>query len=101
MAEKKWHPIEFSGYWMIHDSPYYESNDVLNAEHVGEVQAEENAKLAASAPFLKSEVERLQKLVTSKANAFNTIKKQLEKLEKELNDIKNNKNNNHDLGKES
>jgi hypothetical protein len=49
---KQWYPIEFAGTWMILDEPFYEGKDVMNAENVGEIRAEKNAQLVASAPDL-------------------------------------------------
>lgn len=49
---KQWHPVEFAGIWMLMDEPFYEGRDQLNADYVGEDNAKNNAKLAASAPEL-------------------------------------------------
>lgn len=50
---KKWYPIEYAGFWDIQDTNFYESTSVLNADHVGEEQAEENAKLCSAAPVMR------------------------------------------------
>jgi hypothetical protein len=55
-----WHPVEYAGFWLIQDEPYYEGNDVLNAENVGSETAKYNAELAASAPQLKEQNAALQ-----------------------------------------
>lgn len=52
---KKWYPVEYEGFWQIQTEPFYDSSgmvDVLNVEHVGEEQAEKNARLCAMAPEL-------------------------------------------------
>ena len=49
---KEWHAVEFAGTWMILDAPFYEGKDVVNADNVGDIRAEKNAKLMASAPIL-------------------------------------------------
>ena len=49
---KKWYPVEYAGQWTIQNEPYYDAEDILNSENVGEDQAKKNAILAASAPDL-------------------------------------------------
>lgn len=46
------HAIEVSGYWIMADEPYYEANNLLDAECVGSETAEANAKLYAASPDL-------------------------------------------------
>lgn len=48
----KWFAVEFAGSWMILNEPFYEGVDQLNADNVGIIEAEKNAKLAAAAPQL-------------------------------------------------
>ena len=70
---KKYNAVAYANYWHIQDSPFYGGKDWLNAEDVGEKQAEETAKrienLLNETPSptgdrdfeeLKEEVERLQ-----------------------------------------
>ena len=45
--EKKYYPVECSGYWFIQSGPNYEDPDILDAEKVGEERAEKNARLIA------------------------------------------------------
>lgn len=52
----EWHAVEFAGFWHILDQPYYEGGNVLDAEHVGQVQAKQNAELAAMAPEMKRQL---------------------------------------------
>ena len=47
-----WYPVEYAGYWRIQDGPMYGDIDLLDAEQVGEKEAEINAKLIAAAPEL-------------------------------------------------
>lgn len=43
-VEQKFHAVEFAGYWTIKTEPFYDAGkDILNAEDVGQEQAEHNA----------------------------------------------------------
>lgn len=45
-VEEKFHAVEFSGFWAIKTEPYYDAGeDILNADSVGEKEAEEYANL--------------------------------------------------------
>ncbi|MCW3466545.1 hypothetical protein [Chitinophaga nivalis] len=58
MSENKftpepWYPVDYGLFIAIKDLPFYDAgNDLLNAEEVGQEQAENNAKLCAEAPNL-------------------------------------------------
>lgn len=43
----KYHAVEYSGYWYIQESPFYGEKNLLDAEDVGEEEAEKNAKQIA------------------------------------------------------
>lgn len=43
-APEKFHAVEYSGYWSIQTNPYYGGKNILNAEDVGEKDAEHFAK---------------------------------------------------------
>lgn len=60
---QKWFPIEFCGFWHIHSEPYYEADDVLDADRVGEEAAKANAELAARAPELLQQNRELSEQV--------------------------------------
>lgn len=62
-----WYAIEFAGFWNILDQPYYEGAQLLNAEEVGPEQAQANAELAALAPDLLAENQRLKELMAEMA----------------------------------
>ena len=47
-----WYPIQFAGWWTILNSDFYDGLNLLNADDVGEKEAEANAQLAAQAPIL-------------------------------------------------
>jgi len=41
--DEKCFAVEYAGWWRIQSAPHYGAPDILNAEDVGEKQAEENA----------------------------------------------------------
>jgi hypothetical protein len=46
--EKRIHPVAYCNFWTIQSGPYYGDKDILNAEDVGEEEAEKNANLIAN-----------------------------------------------------
>ena len=54
-----WFPVEFAGYWNILDEPFYEANNMLDADYVGKEQAKKNAELAAKSPELFKILDRM------------------------------------------
>ncbi|GAO43774.1 hypothetical protein [Flavihumibacter petaseus] len=54
-----WFPVEFGGYWNIHDEPFYEGTNLLDKESSD--QADVNAKLAAAATQLLSRCIELER----------------------------------------
>lgn len=43
-----WYPVEFAGYWYLQKQPFYDADNVLDAEVCPEAKA--NANLAAASP---------------------------------------------------
>ncbi len=41
----KYYAVNYSGFWVIQLEDYYGGNNILNAEDVGEKQAEKNAEM--------------------------------------------------------
>ena len=79
-AEKKWHPVEYGGYWNIQNGEYYGDKNVLDADDVGEGEAEENAKLCANAPELNQQNEKLRKLVEVQEEYINLLGEELDEV---------------------
>lgn len=86
---KKWYAINYAGFWQIQDTDFYEKTDVLDADHVGEEQAESNAKLCASAPEMKELLDDMYKqlkfeieISTYKIDEYNPIVKLLDRYNK-------------------
>lgn len=48
----EWHVVNYAGFFRIQASPYYEGNDILDSDKIGEEVAGANAKLIAAAPDL-------------------------------------------------
>lgn len=48
LIAKKYHAVEYAGYWHIQDQPYYGGKDLLNAEDVGVEEAAKNANMIES-----------------------------------------------------
>ena len=46
-TKEKWYPVNFGGFWSIHDDDFYDSTDIFNEEECSE--AKENAILASKA----------------------------------------------------
>lgn len=69
--QSKWHPVEFAGIWILMDSPYYDANDVLNADNIGEYKARKNAELAAKAPQMLEEIKELKKQIKTLKGKIN------------------------------
>jgi len=60
-TQKDFFATEYSGYWSIQDGQYYGDSDVLNADDVGEYEAEHNARLfAASKDLLDACIKALE-----------------------------------------
>lgn len=68
MENKKWYPVNYAGFWTIQSDGYYGDETVLDSADVGEEQAEENAKLCASAPIMKQLLDDMQKLLEQSLN---------------------------------
>lgn len=49
MTPAPWFAVEYAGFFKIQDEPYYSSNDILDAEYVGEPTAKLNATAIISA----------------------------------------------------
>lgn len=47
LHEAKYFAVEYAGFWHIQSGPYYGDTDILDAEQVGEDEAEKNAMLIA------------------------------------------------------
>jgi hypothetical protein len=45
--KNRFYAVEYGGYWHIQTTPYYSEEDILNADMIGSVEAEKNAKLIA------------------------------------------------------
>jgi hypothetical protein len=73
-----WHAVEYAGYWNLQGKDYYsEHDDLLDEDKVGAATAKANALLAASAPQLKEENERLiRELDNLKASIPNLLRQQ-------------------------
>lgn len=52
----KWYPVNFGGFWSIHDEDFYDSTDIFNEEECSE--AKENIVLASMAPEMFEFIKR-------------------------------------------
>ncbi len=67
--------VQYANYWAIQDGPFYEDNEILDAEQVGEEQAEANAQFIVKAcnsydsilDIIKRHTEKLDNMKSNRA----------------------------------